>query len=335
MRGKAALIDTLSFEFYTEGQPWVAYRQFCQHFLAPLALMSKKDIRLGRLLQLYIDGIPLDLASQILPSSTRLNPGLVMHLSMHSKAQKKYSDQAAEYSQKKKGMTQTAISGIIESLKNTIQKLEWEPSGTEWGSYYDITNYSDNAIEHKKQLVSSWVSEVKPKQVWDLGANNGVFSRLASAQGIDTVAFDVDPAAVEQNQRQVRDNKETQILPLLMDLTNPSSAIGWNNRERESFIERGPVDMVFSLALIHHLAISNNVPLEMLAGFFSEVGDWLIIEFVPKSDSQVKKLLQNRLDIFEGYTEGEFERMFEMRFIIHRKERIAESERTLYLMEKL
>lgn len=332
--GKAMLIDSLSFEFYKEGQPWVAYKQFCQHFLAPLALMAKRDIRLSQLLRVYIDGIPLDLASDLLPSSTKLNAGLMMHIHLHAKAQIKYADENVEEQKQKKEISKQALLSLIDSLRNTVKKLEWNPAGTEWGNYYEITNYTDAAFLHKKELISEWLKERKPTQVWDLGANNGIFSRLASDQGVFTVSFDIDPAAVEQNYQQVKGAKEKSLLPLVLDITNPSPALGWHNRERESFIERAPADMIFALALIHHLAISNNVPLTQLVDFFHAIGKWLIIEFVPKSDSQVKKLLQSREDIFDEYTLEDFERVFESRFTIHNKVKINEAERHLYLMER-
>lgn len=333
-QGKAILIDTLSFEFYKDGQPWVAYKQFCQHFLAPLALMAEKDIRLNQLLRIYIDGIPLDLASELLPSRTKLNLRLMMHIHLHAKAQMQFADKALGISDQKKEMSLQALLGLIESLKNTIKKLTWKPSGTEWGNYYEITNYTDAGFLSKKQLITEWIKEIKPKQVWDLGANNGVFSRLASEQGAFTVSFDIDPAAVEQNYRQVKNEKEKKLLPLILDLTNPSPAIGWHNRERESIIDRAPVEMVFALALIHHMSISNNVPFSQLAKFLSVMGKWLIIEFIPKSDSQVQKLLQSRVDIFNQYNNEDFERIFIEHYTIHKKERIHESERYLYLMKR-
>ena len=333
-QGKATLIDTLSFEFYEEGKPWVAYKQFCQHFLAPLALMAKRDIRLSQLLRVYIDGIPLDLASSLLPTGTRLNVGISMHIHIHAKAQQQYADQAVKQEKQGKAISKNTLIALVDSLRSTIKKLTWQPKGTEWGNYYEITNYSDAAFLHKKELISAWVAEQQPAQVWDLGANNGVFSRLAAEQDIFTVSFDIDPAAVEQNYRQVKSAKEGNLLPLVLDLTNPSPAIGWHNQERDSFSDRAPVDMVFALALIHHLAISNNVPLQQLANFFSATGKWLIIEFVSKSDSQVKKLLQSREDIFDRYTVEDFEKVFKTRFKIHKKVKINEAERHLFLMER-
>ena len=334
VNGKATLIDSLSFDIYDEGEPWVAYRQFCQHFLAPLALMAHKDVRLSQLLKIYIDGVPLDLASRLLPFASLLNFGLLTHLHLHARLQKDSANPTDQKNSNTGRMTKQGMIGLIENLEATVKKLSWKPAGTEWGDYYNITNYSDTAFEHKKRLVSDWASRVAPKLMWDLGANDGTFSRLGNDQGIHTISFDIDPAAVEQNYRKAKEKKETNIVPLLLDLTNPSPAIGWHNRERDSFVERAPADLVLALALIHHLAISNNVPLPQLADFFADAGKWLVIEFVPKSDSQVQKLLTSRKDIFPNYTRESFENAFAERFTIHEKVAIEESERHLYLMQR-
>lgn len=336
VRGKAALIDTLSFEKYREGEPWVAYRQFCQHFLAPLALMARTDIRLSQLLRVYVDGIPLDLASRLLLRSTYLIFGLLTHIHLHARAQQRYADKQIERPREKAGrMSKQQLQGLIENLEGTVRRLTWKPAGTEWAAYYSMTNYSDAAFERKKQLVSDWTARVGPDQVWDLGANTGVFSRLASTSGAYTLSFDIDPAAVEFNYLQLKKDKEQNLLPLVLDLTNPSPALGWHNRERESLGERGPADLVYALALIHHLAISNNVPMAQLADFFHEMGRWLIVEFIPKSDSQVRKLLTSRVDIFDHYTREDFEQAFSRRFVLQAAEPVADSERTLYLMERI
>ena len=331
VRAKATLIDTLSFELYKEGQPWVAYRQFCQHFLAPLALMALKDVRLNQLLRVYIDGIPLDLASELLPWRTHLNFGLMTHIHLHAGAQKKYAGE--EIRSRGGSMSKQAMDGLIENLESTIRKLAWKPGGTEWGNYYEITNYSDAAFDHKKQLVGEWTERIQPSLVWDLGANNGVFSRVAADKGPYVISWDIDPAAVEQNYRQMKAEKRDRLLPLILDLANPSPAIGWANRERGSFGERGPADLTLALAVIHHLAISNNVPLPQLAEFFAGTGKWLVIEFVPKSDSQVRKLLASRDDIFPNYRREGFEAAFAVKFRIHEAVNVKESERVLYLME--
>ena len=332
--GKATLIDTLSFEAYKEGEPWVAYRQFCQHFLAPLALMAYRDVRLSQLLRVYIDGVPLDLASRLLPVRTRLNLGLASHIHLHAGAQKRYADVAVSEARQGRTMTKEALLGLISSLRTTIRKLEWKPAGTEWADYYAANNYTDMAFEHKKTLVGDWLAKARAKTVWDLGANTGLFSRVAAAGGAFVVSSDIDPAAVEVNYRLVKENKETNLQPMVLDLTNPSPAIGWNNQERQAFSERGPAQAVLALALVHHLAIANNVPLGRVAEFFAGCGEWLIVEFVPKSDSQVQKLLRSRQDIFPDYTREGFEKAFGQWYTIKQSSAVRDSERWLYLMKQ-
>jgi hypothetical protein len=332
--GKPTLIDTLSFETYKEGEPWVAYRQFCQHFLAPLALMAYRDIRLSQLLRVYIDGIPLDLASTLLPARTRWNLGLATHIHLHASAQKRYSEVAVSTARGGRKMSKDALLGLIESLQMTIRKLVWRPAGTEWADYYAANNYTDAAFEHKKVLLGDWLSKLEAKTVWDLGANSGIFSRVAVETGAYVVSSDIDPAAVEVNYQLIKEQKEQNLLPLVLDLTNPSPAIGWNNHERDSFLQRGPVDAILALALVHHLAISNNVPLPRVAEFFSNCGEWLIVEFVPKSDSQVQKLLRSRVDIFTEYTKAGFEKAFGQWYTVKESSAIRDSERWLYLMHR-
>ena len=331
-KGKPVLIDTLSFEKYCEGQPWIAYRQFCQHFLASLALMSYRDIRLNQLLRVYIDGVPLDMSSSFLPFRTRFKFSLLSHIHLHAKSQQHFADKAVDTSRRK--MSRSAFIGFIDNLESAVEKLKWQARDTEWSDYYEDINYSPDAFEHKKQIVSEFLDRINPESVWDLGANVGMFSRIASDKRIPTISFDIDPAAVEKNYLECMAKGETNILPLLLDLTNPSPNIGWQNEERMSFIERGPADMVLALALIHHLAISNNLPLGRIAEFFNQICNSLIIEFVPKNDSQVKRLLSTREDIFPDYTQQAFEDEFSEYFTIRSTVDITDSERTLYLMER-
>lgn len=333
--GRPVLIDTLSFEKYKEGEPWVAYKQFCQHFLAPLALASHKDIRLNLMSRLFIDGTPLDLASSLLPLKTKIKPGLLFHIHLHAYAQKKYADKQINKSRIKKTMNKKALLGVITSLEDAINGLRWRPEGTEWADYYPSNNnYLSEALKKKSQLIGEFIDEIKPESVWDFGGNTGLFSRVASDKNIETLSFDIDPSAVEINYQTVKKNKEKKILPLVIDLTNPSPDIGWNNDERSAFLKRGSADMGLALALVHHLAISNNVPLGELAGFFAGLCKSLVIEFVPKEDSQVKKLLSTREDIFPDYNRDGFEKAFREHFAIEKMKPIENSKRTLYLMKK-
>lgn len=331
-KGMPVLIDTLSFENYEEGRPWIAYKQFCQHFLAPLALMTYCHVDLGKTLRIHLDGIPLDITSRLLPKRTKFVFSLLTHIHMHAKSQKKYEGKSIDKSNSQ--ISLRALRGIVDNLGSAVNKLTWQPGKTEWGDYYSDTNYSEESFRVKKKIIEQYLLEILPKKVWDLGANTGEFSRIVSSRNIPVVSFDIDPAAVEKNYLQCKQDNETDILPLLCDLTNPSPGIGWNNGERDSLTERCNADTILALALIHHLAISNNLPFDMIASFFNKLGKHLIIEFVPKEDSQVQRLLKSRDDIFNRYTQQDFERTFSKYYTVINKELIAGSKRTVYLMRK-
>lgn len=330
-QGRPVLIDTLSFEPYAEGRPWVAYRQFCQHFLAPLALMARCDPRLGLLSRNHIDGVPLDLASRLLPRRTWLNPGLLFHVHLHARAQGRYQNRDRKV--QPRTVTRRGLLGIIDNLMTTVRKLAWAPAGTEWGAYYEHTNYDREAAADKTAAIEAWIARCRPELVWDLGANDGTYSRLASRRGTLTVAWDIDPAAVEKCHRAVRRDRETHLLPALLDFTNPSPGLGWNLTERMSLFERPSPDLALALALLHHLAIGNNVPLDHCAAFFRQVTRQLIIEWVPKSDSKVAALLRNRPDIFPDYTEDGFLAAFGRHFSVAERHPVKNSGRVLFLLQ--
>lgn len=328
-------IDTLSIGRHAEGAPWVAYKQFCEHFLVPLALMAHTDVRCELLLRQFIDGVPLDLGSKLLPARTRLSPSLALHVHLHARAQRKYEHADVKAVAGGRRMSRAALLNLLTSLRGVVEGLEWAPAGTEWADYTTNTNYSDRAHEAKKALVRDLVAPLGARVAWDLGANTGTFSRVVRDAGVPAVlSFDIDPAAVERNYREVRRTGERGITPLLLDLTNPSPAQGWAHEERMALAQRGPADVVLALALVHHLAISNNVPLERVAAYLARLGRALVIEFVPKSDSQVRRLLTNREDVFPDYTRDGFEAAFAHHFTMAERRPVEESERWMYLFRR-
>ena len=333
--GHPVLIDTLSFTRYVPDQPWVAYRQFCQHFLAPLALMSIKDARLNKLSQNFIDGVPLDLASKLLPKYSFRNPGIFMHLHLQALSQKVVQTQAEQHPRRKYTVAKTSLIELCNHLRKTIQKLTWKPDRTDWANYYQCTNYTDPAFDFKADFIKKEVGNLKPRVIWDLGANTGFFSKnCVPDKDCLVISSDYDPGAVEINYLDCKANGITNVLPLIIDLTNPSPSIGWENEEHKSFLNRGPADMVFALALVHHLAISNNLPLEKICDLLAGIGKHLVIEFVPKEDSQVKRLLSSRDDIFSDYTLDNFISAFSKKFTIQHQELIPGSLRQIFLMKR-
>ena len=332
-QGGMVLIDTLSFDFYTEGQVWMAYGQFCRHFLAPLFLMAYVDVRLSQLMRVYIDGIPLDLASKLLKGKGGM--AVLQHIHWHAKATVNHAQDGKNDAAKSREIKIPRINhlAMIDSLIRIVEGLAMKDTQTEWGDYYEHTNYSDRAALSKSELVKQYTEIVKPQTVWDFGANNGHYSRIATELGAFVVAFDIDPVAVECNYQALRSQPNCTMLPLLLDLTNPSPAIGFANRERLDIASRQTPDMLYALAIIHHLAISNNLPLPRIAQWLSTLSPYLIMEFVPKEDSQVQTLLKTRDDIFADYHEEGFEAAFNQYFDIIEKNNVEETCRTLYLLK--
>ncbi|MDG5815283.1 hypothetical protein QA601_09350 [Chitinispirillales bacterium ANBcel5] len=332
-KGKAVFIDTLSFDSYKAGDPWVGYRQFCQHFLAPLLLMSHKDPRMVQLLQSNVDGIPVDLTSKLLPFSTWLSPSIFLHIHLHAKLQMRYRTQKP--SKQKKALPTRSLSGMIAHLKGIISKMPSPPANKTWIEYYSHFSYSQSSFSEKKEVISNYLDQTKPATLWDLGCNDGTFSRLAQDKGILVTAFDSDHSVIDKNHTLNKAKNIRGVLPLVAELTNPSPPSGWANKEHKSLEQRGPADCMLALALVHHIAIGNNVPFEMIAQYFSKLCKVLIIEFVPVSDPQVKQLLCTRFDSFEWYSQPNFEHSFMQHFKIGNIYQLRESLRTLYLMERI
>lgn len=340
--GRPVLIDTLSFEPLVEGQPWVAYAQYCRHFLAPLALMRSVDVRLGGLARTHIDGIPLDLASRLLPRRTRWSWGLGIHIHAHAKSQSRHADTGQDVPasfddpKRPRKVSTRALTGLIQSLEAVTQKQKWAPRRSTWRDYYaKRESYTEASLDHKLHLVEDLFKQMSVAQVWDLGANTGKFSALvARASGANVVALEMDPSAVEVHWRQLQGQTNHRVLPLVTDLANPAPDQGWAHRERSSLEARGPADAVLALALIHHLAIGNNVPLASLMSWFARLGENLVIEWIPKDDPMVQRLLASRVDVFEDYNEQAFKTAAKRHFDVVEVLEIEGSQRRLYVLAR-
>jgi len=225
-------------------------------------------------------------------------------------------------------MHKTALLGLLDSLTSAVNSLGLRPRKG-WSDYQHNTSYNDVAATAKTEIVRSLIEHSHPKTVWDLGANDGSYSALAVDDKCTVIAFDSDPYCVEDCYKHYRQD----ILPLVLDLTNPSPGIGWACQERMSLSERGPADLVMALALVHHLAISNNTPFSMIADWFSKLSKWLIIEFVPKDDLQAQKLLASRVDIFDNYTQENFELEFGKYYRQIERKDVSQSCRSIYLFQ--
>jgi len=333
-KGKPILIDTLSFDFYEEGTPWRGYKQFVSHFFGPLILAKYHGTEVLKMMQTHIDGIPLALISSMLPLKTKLNAIIQTNIHLLAKMEAKHQE---DYKSETKMITlsRKAQNYILQSLFDHIKKLKIK-SATEWGDYYTKTNYEQKAFDYKKTLIRSWIKELQPERVIDLGGNDGTFARTIQDQVGHLIVTDIDAVAIDQNYKQIQENKEDNMLTFVSDLLQPAPGIGFQNTERNALIDRLKTyapDTVMALALIHHITLSGNVPFEKTANFLAMFSKDLIIEFPKREDSWVASLLKRKREFiahFNFYNQQQFETSFETYFELIKKEPIPETARIMY-----
>jgi hypothetical protein len=335
--GKWVLIDTGSFRIQKETHPWGAYRQFCQHFLAPLLLMAYCDERLLTLTSRYSDGIPLDLATKLLPIHAKCRLSVFIHLVCHSRfLLKDFNADAVE--QQKKKISKASAYGMLDQLSSLIRSLEVKMVGSAWTAYEDTHTYATNEYKEKESFILNCVDRIDICKIWDLGANTGHFSRLISTQikkDLSIVAFDYDFMTVESGYRKSSRLTQNHPLHIWMDLLNPSPSLGWAGEEWQDLKNRGPADIVLALALIHHLCLSGNLSFPQVFDYFKDISRYLIIEFVPKSDPQSQRLLKSRQDIYIKYTQDYFEKEMQRYYRILNIKVISKTGRTLYFLQNI
>lgn len=329
-KGRMVFIDSLSFETWDEQQPWIAYRQFCEHFLAPLALMHYSRLPLQELFLSYSDGIPLNIAAAFLPWRSRFHLHTYLHLHLHNKMSIRQEGKR----EGKAVFSATKMRNLLSSLQTSIQHYQLSGRTGVWSGYYEEAGQRGDYLDTKKEIIAAWLNHYPFQTAWDAGANEGSFSQLLAAKKIRTVSTDFDHYAINQLYRQTKASAQSNILPLLLDLSRPSPAIGLNNTERSSFITRFHFDLVVALALIHHLAIGKNIPFDAIAEMFSHCGDYLLIEFVPGTDEKVQQLLLQKKDNYHHYTEEHFRAAFIEKFTLLERIEIGNTGRILYLMKK-
>jgi hypothetical protein len=329
--GRLVFIDSLSFEKYDASKPWIAYRQFCEAFLSPLSLTRFSKQPLQPMMLAWPDGIPITITKSLLPWRSRFFFYTFLHIHLHERftaASKSTHDPKTQFTEKK-------LSNLISSLKSMIQASEWKGKQSVWENYYSEASQRSDYLHQKKIIVSQWLGELQGiSSAVDLGANDGAFSFLLSQKDIQTISCDFDHTAINNLYKKIVSDKDKNILPLVIDLSHPSPAIGLNNKERSSFIERIKVDLALALALIHHLAIGKNIPFDKIAELLASLSNNLIIEFVPKQDEKIEFMLKQRKDIYADYSEENFINSFTKYFSVLKEQVIASSGRTLYLMRK-
>jgi hypothetical protein len=307
------LIDSLSFERLFKDAPWKAYRQFCKNFLGPLLVEARYPI-LNDLWLSELDGFDLKVASSLLPLKSWFSFGTLMHI--HLMAMMEKNPQKAATKNRKKTLKSSLNSqlGLIQALGSLVSKISPRTRTTHWSTYYQENTYSDEDFEKKKNFVLDAVRSSAPKAVWDFGANTGHFSFAVSSLVDSVVALEYDTECVSAMYNRTKAERITNILPIRQNLLNPSPALGWGGAERASLHSRGPCDLGLSLALIHHICLVGNVPLEMIAYEFSRLCRALVIEFVNPDDIRAAQLLERKPMLTNRYTREIFEHAFNVYF---------------------
>lgn len=328
-------IDVGSFENLPEGKPWVGYRQFCMLYLYPLLFQAHRDLPFHPWLRGSIDGIaPID-AIKVFSLRDRLRRGVFVHTSLHARLDRRANRSGpgdTEKSSKPRTVKPDAVKAHMASMKRLVAKLRWKSGETAWSGYREDNTYSDEDDRRKQAFVGEVAAGERPGLTWDMGCNDGVYSRIAAGNSDRVIAFDFDHATVEALYRSLREEGDTRILPLVGDLADPSPALGWRGLERKTLADRGAPDLMLALALIHHVSITANIPVADFLEWARGLGSTLLIEFPKRDDPMVKALLANKGEgANPDYTLGVFERELESRFEIERREELPSGDRVLYL----
>ncbi len=325
----AVFVDTLSFE-RDAGGAWAAYEQFCRHFLGPLFAMSYLSSDANRYMRTDIDGFPLERISRRLPRKSYFRPGALLHIHLHALA----SRARPNAGERPKKANRTIGLHLVRSLRRTVEHIKSPKYSPGWTNYYQESRfYTAAAAESKQSHVRSMIDRVRPSLVFDVGTNTGLFAEAAAETGALCVAFDSDAGCVNSLYLKQRSKRGSRVLPLVMDLANPSPSLGFGLNTTLSLFERPRADLVMCLALMHHLRVTGNLPLRRIAEFLARLGRWLLIEFVPKDDPAVQ-FLTRRQESFADYSVPGFLEAFSAFYDSRASEALDDSQRKLFLFER-
>lgn len=334
-RGAAPVfIDIGSFEGY-RGGPWPGYRQFCQTFLFPLLLQAHRNVSFRALLRGQVDGIPPAQMRGLISGRDLVRAGVLKHVALHSAVDARTGEgpgsRATAEELRRSGFSDAVALAAAKNIAKLVRKLRWQPRGSHWTTYQQTSTYSDAERAQKQAFVSTTVAQRRSSLVVDLGCNDGTYSLLVQDHADYVVALDSDEQTVDALYRRLREERNTKVLPLVMDLTDPSPAIGWRSAERPSFLDRAKPDVVLALALVHHLAIGSNIPLAQIVSWLHSLGGRLVVEFVGPDDPMSQRLLSNKpAGLFPDYRRDLFEKLLAQWFDVDRRETLQGDTRTLY-----
>jgi SAM-dependent methyltransferase len=338
---RPTFIDVGSFE--PSSGPWPGYRQFCQTMLFPLLVQAHLGTPYQPFLRGSVDGLTASDVTGMFSGLRRFRKGVLRNVTLHSVLERKVTtaSETVKADLKSSGFSTELAKATTKNLLKLVQGLEVAKRGSAgdddhsvWSDYRDTCSYSDADATAKRAFVRAALAEGESRVVLDLGANDGEYSMIAAERADHVVAVDGDERVVDLLYRRLRAAGDEKVLPLVMDLTDPSGGIGWRNRERAPFLDRVRPDLTLALALVHHLTIAANVPLPEVVMWLAAFGGRTVVEFPHTDDVQVQRLLANKpAGLFDDYRRDAFETLLSERFLVHRQETLPAGTRTIYLVE--
>lgn len=328
---RPVFIDLGSFQPFDS--VWAGYRQFCETALFPLLMHAHLGLPHQALLRGSIDCVPAEHARAVFTGRRKWKKGVFTHVVLQAAAQKRVtaSSESMKAELTKSGANIDLAKATAKKLHHLVSSLEVSATRSTWSDYRTTCTYTSESAAFKRDFVEAAARQGAPKRILDLGANDGEYSVLVAPHCEQVIACDFDELVIDRLYRRLRAEGPANVLPLVVDLTDPSPGIGWANRERTPWQERMQPDLVLALALIHHLAIGANVPLPMVVDWMRAFGSRLVIEFVDPDDPQSKRLLANKpAGLFADYTRERFEALVAERFDVVRTAEVPGQPRKLY-----
>jgi SAM-dependent methyltransferase len=328
---RPVFVDVGSFERLREREAWAGYRQFCTLVLYPLLLQAYRGVPFQPWLRGSLDGIQPAEMRRLLGLRDRLRRGVLTHVVLHARLEDRYAGRDARSELREAGFHAELIRANARRLQKLVGRLEWRPDRTAWSAYGEELPYGPADVAAKEAFVRGAASTRRWRLVWDLGCNDGRYTRLAARESAYTVAVDADTAVVDALYRALREELAATILPLVGNVADPSPGLGWRGRERRPLEERARPELTLCLALVHHLALSANLPLGDFLDWLAGLGTALVIEFPTREDPMVQRLLARKsADANPGYDTASFERALAERWRVDRRERLPSGTRILY-----
>jgi hypothetical protein len=331
-------IDVGSFEPLREGEPWAGYRQFCQTFLYPLMLQAHLGVDFQPWLRAQVDGIEAAQMRQLLGGRHVSKPGVLKHVRLHAgldRRNQQRTTQEVRGELRAAGFSKELTLATVRNLRKLVDRLDWRPTPSHWADYRHTCTYAQEERDRNEAFVRAALAAARDagglELVVDLGANDGAYARVAAEHAGYVLAVEGDPGVTDELYQALRRDRERRVLPLVMDLANPSPGVGWRNLERPAFLERARPAGVLCLALVHHLAIGRNVPLPEVVEWLAAFGGPLVVEFVDPADPMAARLLANKpAGLFGDYRRDTFEHLLGEHFTITAREELPSGTRTLY-----